>query len=174
MSNRGDAYTQLARTAIESWVRGVPPVAAPDKLAPELAGRRAGAFVSVKKGSSLRGCIGTVSPVQSSLAQEIAQNAIQAVARDPRFPPVTADELHDISISVDVLHAPESCSERDLDPKTYGVLVESGTRRGLLLPDLPGLDSAEQQLAIAKQKAGLPHDAPCRLYRFTVERHTEE
>ncbi len=130
-------------------------------------------FVSLKKGGELRGCIGTVFPSQPSLAQEIVHNAIQAASKDPRFFPVGPEELDRISISVDVLSSPEPCTEDELHPKKYGVLVEDGLRKGLLLPDLPGVDSAYQQLAIAKQKAGLPADAPCRLSRFTVERHTE-
>lgn len=129
--------------------------------------------MSLKKRGLLRGCIGTYEPTEESLAEEIIVNAIRAATEDPRFPPVTAGELPELTVSVDVLSPPEPCAEQDLDPKRYGVIVAAGWRRGLLLPDLPGVDTVEEQLRIAKLKAGIPPGEPCRLWRFTVERHTE-
>ena len=120
----------------------------------------------------LRGCIGTIEPLRESLAREIIENAISAGTADPRFSPVTAGELPHLSYSVDVLLTPEKISgKKELDPKRYGVIVESGRRRGLLLPDLEGVNTAEEQLAIALQKAGISPGEPYRLYRFLVRRY---
>jgi len=169
-----DPYVELARRAIEAWVREGRRIPPPPDLPAELFTRRAGAFVSLKKQGLLRGCIGTYLPTEENLAQEIIENAIRAATEDPRFPPVRPEELPHLSITVDVLSPPEPCTVEDLDPKRYGVIVEKGWRRGLLLPDLPGVDTVEEQLRIAKMKAGLSPDEPCEIYRFTVERHGEK
>ncbi|SQD92468.1 Protein TM_1551 [Candidatus Bipolaricaulis anaerobius] len=168
-----DPYVALARSSIAAYVRERRRISPPPGLPPELASRRRGAFVSIKKGGALRGCIGTYQPTEENLAEEIIANAIRAATEDPRFPPLTPDELPEVSLSVDVLSPPEPCRAADLDPRRYGVIVEAGWRRGLLLPDLPGVDTVEEQLRIAKMKAGISADEPCRLWRFTVERHTE-
>jgi AmmeMemoRadiSam system protein A len=168
-----DPYVALARSSIAAYVREGRRISPPPGLPPELASRRRGAFVSIKKGGALRGCIGTYQPTEENLAEEIIANAIRAATEDPRFPPLTPDELPKVSFSVDVLSPPEPCRAADLDPRRYGVIVEAGWRRGLLLPDLPGVDTVEEQLRIAKMKAGISADEPCRLWRFTVERHTE-
>lgn len=168
-----DPYVELARRAIEAWVRKGQRLSPPKDLPPEFFSRRAGTFVSIKKHGMLRGCIGTYLPTAENLAQEIIENAIRAATEDPRFPPVRPEELPDLAITVDVLSPPEPCSEVDLDPRRYGVIVEKGWRRGLLLPDLPGVDTVEEQLRIAKMKAGLSPDEPCKIQRFTVERHQE-
>ncbi|MCS7239876.1 MAG: AmmeMemoRadiSam system protein A [Candidatus Bipolaricaulota bacterium] len=169
-----DPYVELAWQAIAAWVREGRRVSPPNDLPPEFFSTRAGTFVSIKKHGILRGCIGTYLPTEENLAQEIIENAIRAATEDPRFPPVRPEELPELSITVDVLSPPETCSERDLDPKRYGVIVEKGWRRGLLLPDLPGVDTVEEQLRIAKMKAGLAPHEPCKIYRFTVVRHHEE
>ncbi|MCD6321191.1 AmmeMemoRadiSam system protein A [Candidatus Bipolaricaulota bacterium] len=172
--NKGkDPLVELARRAIEAYVREGRVIEPPQDLPRELRERRAGAFVSLKKDGELRGCIGTYLPTQPDLALEIVHNAIKAATEDPRFPPVRPEELPRIRISVDVLSPPEPCTEADLDPKKYGVIVEKGYRVGLLLPDLEGVDTVEEQLRIAKLKAGIPPDEPCKIYRFTVERHEE-
>jgi AmmeMemoRadiSam system protein A len=123
----------------------------------------------------LRGCIGTIEPTQKSLAEEIIANAISAATRDPRFPPVSVEELSYLRYSVDVLYEPEPATFDDLDPKIYGVIVEdmSGTRRGLLLPDIEGVKMASQQVEIAARKAGIKPGAPLKLSRFRVERFSE-
>lgn len=168
-----ERLVSLAREAIEAYVREGRVISPPPGLPREVLERRAGAFVSLKKDGELRGCIGTYLPTQPNLAEEVIQNAIKSATRDPRFPPVRPEELPRIRVSVDVLSPPEPCTERDLDPKRYGVIVEKGWRVGLLLPDLEGVDTVEEQLRIAKLKAGLRPEEPCRIYRFTVERYSE-
>lgn len=134
---------------------------------------RAGVFVSLKKHGSLRGCIGTIEPTQENLAQEIIYNAVSAAFRDPRFTPLEEDELDELEISVDVLAKPETVSDiNELDPDEYGVIVSKGPRRGLLLPKLSGINSAEQQVTIAKQKAGIRPEEQVKLERFRVVRYT--
>jgi len=165
-----DPLVSLASAAIRAYVEDRQRLAVPDPV-PSGMKQEAGSFVSIKNAQGLRGCIGTFSPTQPSLAQEIISNAIAAATEDPRFPPIEPNELDGLSISVDVLSAPEECQEDDLDPKRYGVMVERGWHRGLLLPDLEGVDSVQMQLSIAKRKAGIAEDVPCTLYRFTVERH---
>ncbi|HCL79875.1 MAG TPA: AmmeMemoRadiSam system protein A, partial [Synergistaceae bacterium] len=136
--------------------------------------KRAACFVSLKKRGALRGCIGTILPRHESLAEEIEQNSVAAATQDPRFPPVGLEELSDIEISVDILSEPEAVTDlRELDPKRYGVIVERGGRRGVLLPDLEGVDSVEEQLAIAARKAGLPGPEGSAILRFTVRRIRE-
>lgn len=139
----------------------------------ELLNRRAGTFVSIHKNGSLRGCIGTIAPTCRNIAQEIAQNAVSASTRDPRFPAIRPDELDDLEITVDVLGDTEAISSSDqLDVKRYGVIVTKGRRRGLLLPNLDGVDTVEEQISIALQKAGLDTDEEdYQLERFEVVRH---
>ncbi len=136
---------------------------------------QAGVFVSLKKGGQLRGCIGTVQPVRDNLAEEIAANAVSAAVRDPRFPPVGEEELDSLDVSVDVLSPMEKVeSKMDLDPKKYGVMIRSGSRSGLLLPDLEGINTVDEQLEIAMRKAGIDGNEPLQLYRFKVTRYTEK
>ena len=133
---------------------------------------RAGVFVSLKVNDELRGCIGTFEPTAKNIAAEIRKNALSAALHDPRFSPVTERELDDIIYSVDVLSEPELINDpAQLDAKTYGVIVESRGRRGLLLPDLAGVDTVDEQIKIARRKGGIPEDAPISIWRFTVERH---
>jgi len=164
------ALVQLARNAIVSYVRLHKVTAPPAELTPEMQ-QRAGVFVSLHRGGELRGCIGTIAPTQASVAQEIIANAISAATRDPRFPPVRTDELDDLEISVDMLMPAEPISSTsDLDPKRFGVIVELGYRRGLLLPDLEGVDTVEYQVEIALRKAGIRPQEPYKLFRFEVLR----
>jgi AmmeMemoRadiSam system protein A len=138
----------------------------------QLSGQRAGAFVSLHRQGQLRGCIGTTGPTTASLVAEIIQNAISAATRDPRFDPLSKAELDDLEISVDVLQPAESVKSHDsLDPKVFGVIVRSGSRAGLLLPDLDGIDTVEDQLAIACRKAGIDPGKPYSIERFRVIRH---
>ena len=138
----------------------------------ELTKQAAGAFVSLHAHGRLRGCIGTTGPTTGSVAWEIVQNAVSACARDPRFPPVTVTELDSLEYSVDVLGAPEPISSpAELDVKKYGVIVSCGGRRGLLLPDLEGVDTVEQQIDIARQKGGISSREKYTLERFEVVRH---
>ena len=168
-----DAYVRLARRTIEAYVRTGEIISVPQDLPEEMYAKRAGVFVSLKKEGQLRGCIGTICPVRDSIAEEIIENAISASSRDPRFPAVEPEELDQLVYSVDVLGETEQISSKEeLDVKRYGVIVSKGTRRGLLLPNLDGVDTVEQQISIAKQKAGIPEDAEglC-LERFEVVRH---
>jgi len=169
-----DAYVALARLSVETFVRTGRPAELPADTPDELLKRRAGVFVSLHKDGDLRGCIGTISATRGSIAQEILQNGISACSRDPRFDPVRPDELDYLEYSVDVLGDAESIdSTAALDPKRYGVIVTKGWKRGLLLPNLEGVDTVEYQLAIAKQKAGIsPADHNVQLERFEVVRHT--
>ncbi|MCR5085262.1 MAG: AmmeMemoRadiSam system protein A [Succinivibrionaceae bacterium] len=167
-----DPYARLARETIEAYIGEgrLPPL--PENLPKGLTGQRAGAFVSLHKFGELRGCIGTFLPTCQSVAEEIRQNAVSASTRDPRFPAITADELPYLEYSVDVLGAPEPiASEAELDPRRYGVIVSCRGKRGLLLPDLEGVDTVAQQVAIARRKAGIGPQEPVELQRFTVERH---
>jgi AmmeMemoRadiSam system protein A len=134
---------------------------------------RAGSFVSIKKFGELRGCIGTTAPTAPTLAEEIMRNAISAGCHDPRFPPIEAHELPDLVYSVDILGSPELISDKlQLDPARFGVIVKKGDRSGLLLPDLDGVDTVDEQLAIACRKAGLRPDEDFSIQRFEVTRYT--
>jgi len=161
---------RLAKRTVESYVRKGK-VAQVKRLTPEMK-PKAGVFVSIHKGGELRGCIGTIEPQRNNIAEEIIVNAISSARRDPRFYPVTADELGELDYSVDVLTEPRPVrSRRQLDARRYGVIVEAGSRKGLLLPDLEGVESAEEQIGICRQKAGIAPDEPVKLYRFEVERY---
>lgn len=167
---------ELARLAVETLVRDRRVLESPQVSADSLLSQRAACFVSIKTDTGdLRGCIGTVEPVRDTLAEELIHNAISAATRDPRFLPVAPSELPHLRYSVDVLSPPEPTRFEELDPKTYGLIVEDepGRRRGLLLPDLEGVESAEQQLQIAARKAGIPPGADVKLYRFLVRRYGE-
>ena len=167
-----DEYVKLARVSAESYVKTGKRILLPQDLPDEMTNRRAGVFVSLHRFGELRGCIGTIAPTADSVAAEIIQNAVSAATRDPRFSPVRADELDTLEINVDVLSAAEPISSiEELDPKRYGVIVSNGLRRGLLLPDLDGVDTAQQQVSIAKRKAGIGEDEDIVLERFEVVRH---
>ena len=160
---------QLAKETVESYIReGKTPK--PRGLTPEMR-ERAGVFVSIHKHGQLRGCIGTFEPAKDNVAEEIVANAISSATRDPRFPSVIASELDDLEYNVDILTKPEPVTDiSQLDPKKYGVIVESGWKKGLLLPDLEGVDSVEEQIAICRLKAGILAGEPIKLYRFQVRR----
>ncbi|MBQ9623272.1 MAG: AmmeMemoRadiSam system protein A [Treponema sp.] len=169
---KSDAYVKLARASAEYFVKNGDVMPLPDWVPDELLNTRAGAFVSVHKFGALRGCIGTIASTQKNLALEIIQNAVSAVSKDPRFQPVSEDELKFLDINVDVLGEAEPVeSEAELDVKKYGVIVESGYKRGLLLPDLEGVDTVEQQVSIARRKGGIAPGEKVNLFRFEVVRH---
>lgn len=167
-----DAYVGLARKTIEEYILTSRKGRIHEELPEEMRRQRAGVFVSIKKEGRLRGCIGTIQPVQASIAEEIIENAVSAAVRDPRFSPIEPDELDKLSISVDVLGDTEEIDSPDkLDVKRFGVVVTKGYKRGLLLPNLEGVDTVEEQIAIAKQKAGIGEREQVRLERFEVVRH---
>ncbi len=134
---------------------------------------RAACFVTLKKQGELRGCIGTLEPAEASLGWEIARNAQCSALRDPRFPPVTSDECDALTCSVDVLGQSESCTVDDLDPRCWGVIVEAGLRRGVLLPALEGIDTVDAQVSIALQKAGIAPGQAYDVRRFLVARYRQ-
>ena len=170
----GALALRLARAAVTAYVESGT-IITPSSIIPESLHDRAPAFVTLRKLDALRGCIGTTEPKWPTLAHEIIMNAIAAASQDPRFPPVEAVELDHLSYEVDILMPLEPvASEADLSPERYGVMVEALGRRGLLLPAIEGIRSVEQQVAVAKRKAGLPLDATVRLFRFEVERFREE
>lgn len=161
----------LARQSLRYFLEHGRMMSPPQPLPPGME-KPAGVFVSLKKGGRLRGCIGTVEPVRQNLAEEIIFNAVDAAVRDPRFEQVSLEEVDELSISVDLLTPPEPVSSlQELDHRVYGVLVGSGSRRGLLLPDLEGIDSVEEQVMIARRKAGIAPHEKIDLYRFRVERY---
>ena len=166
---------ELARRTVETFVREGRVLEVPRVSDASLLGQRAACFVSIKIGEGdLRGCIGTVEPMKSTLAGELITNAISAATRDPRFSPITISELPQLHYSVDVLSPPEPTRFEDLNPKTYGLIAEDEQgRRGLLLPDLEGVETAEQQLQIATHKAGISSSKHINLYRFRVRRYGE-
>lgn len=168
-----DPYVQLARKSVEYYILHHRKMEMPEDLPEELLTRQAGAFVSIHEHGKLRGCIGTISPVRDCVAREIIDNAVSASTRDPRFDPIRADELKWLEISVDVLGEAEPISSAaELDVKRYGVIVSKGRKRGLLLPDLDGVDTVEEQISIAKSKAGIADwDNNVELQRFEVVRH---
>ena len=171
-AEKSDPYVRLARASVENWVRYHERIDVPNGLPEEMLTRRAGAFVSLHRHGRLRGCIGTIMATEENVAEEILQNAVSACSRDPRFSPVTPDELSTLEISVDVLGELESIdSSEKLDVKRYGVVVSHGRKRGLLLPNLDGVDTVEEQIRIARQKGGIREGEPYRLERFEVVRH---
>ena len=166
----------LARQAVETFVRTGKQIAAA-KNDSELLRARAACFVSLKtRAGDLRGCIGTIEPAKQTLAEELVANAINAATRDPRFLPVAPDELEDLVYSVDVLESPEPAAFENLDPAIYGVIVEdeSGLARGLLLPAIEGIETAQKQVDVASRKAGIPTGTPVKLSRFKATRYRED
>lgn len=166
-----DPHVRYAKSVVEAYVKGEE-IPGTDEAGEELLNSRAGAFVTLKKNGELRGCIGTIQPAAGNLAEEIRNNAVSSASRDPRFPPVSPEELGRLEYSVDVLGEPEEIETiEQLDPGEYGVIVRSGSRSGLLLPDLEGVDTPEQQVGIAMMKAGIRPSEPVVLQRFRVTRH---
>ena len=172
----GDTLPTLARRAVEAYVRDRRILTAHEFDQHPVLSKRAACFVSIKTTDrELRGCIGTVEPAHRTLAEEIVHNAVSAATRDPRFYPVTESELSHLRFSVDVLGEPEETRFEELNPAVYGVIVEDeeGTRRGLLLPDIEGVETPQEQVQIAARKAGIAPGTPLRLYRFRVTRFKE-
>ncbi len=162
---------KLAKETVETYVRDGETPEPPKELTPEMK-EKAGVFVSIHKLGTLRGCIGTFEPTTENVAEEIINNAISSATRDPRFHSVAPNELKDLDYSVDVLTPPEPIeSQEQLDPRKYGVIVQAGYSRGLLLPDLEGVDTVEKQIDICRQKAGIAPSEPLKLYRFQVKRY---
>ena len=162
---------KLAKKTIEEYVLNGKVIEPPENPVPEMVDK-AGVFVSLKMKGELRGCIGTFQPTTESVAAEIIQNAISAATQDPRFMAVNSSELEGLDYSVDLLSEPEKVNSRnELDPKKFGVIVKCGERKGLLLPDLEGVNTVDEQISIASTKAGIYLEENIELYRFEVKRY---
>ena len=167
-----DSYIELAKETINTYIKEKRIIEIPSDISTEMIENKQAVFVSIHKNGNLRGCIGTLYPTTKCVAQEIIFNAISAATEDPRFNPITEDELDDLEINVDVLTTPEDIDDPVyLDPKKYGVIVTSGMKKGVLLPDLEGVDTIEEQIRIAKRKAGINDNEEIKLKRFEVIRH---
>lgn len=171
--SNSNPYVKLARESLNYYFKYKRLMIASNDLPREMLEERHGVFVSLKKFGQLRGCIGTIFPTTDCVANEIIRNAIQAAIADPRFLEVTEDELVDIDISVDVLTNPIKAIKEELNPKIYGVIVSKGQNRGLLLPDLEGVDTVEEQLNIACQKGGINPNSDYNIEKFEVIRYKE-
>ena len=159
---------ELAVKAINAFVKEEKKIEPPTILSDEMK-EKAGVFVSIHRGGALMGCIGTMVPTRANVAEEVIANAIAAASQDPRFPPVTEKELAELSISVDILGKPEKVKDvSQLNVKKYGVIVESGGKKGLLLPDIEGVNTPEQQIEVCKKKAWIDERENVEIYRFEV------
>ena len=171
MEKKPSPIVRLAKAAVENYISYGSKTTKAERLSAQMR-ERAGVFVSIKKHGELRGCIGTFAPTKTNVAEEIVANAISSATADPRFTPVEASELPDLVYSVDILTQPEPVDSKDqLDAKKYGIIVESGYRRGLLLPDLEGVNTVDEQINICRAKAGISADEAINLYRFQVRRY---
>jgi len=170
-SHKHHPIVKLAIESVETYINDRKIISPPADLIPEMK-EKAGVFVCLKKDGELRGCIGTFMPTTGNVAEETIRNAVAAATEDPRFECVNCNELDGLDYSVDVLSAPEPVKDiNELDAKHYGVIVSAGPRRGLLLPDLDGVDTVADQIAIAKRKAGIDAWEPVQLFRFEVKRY---
>ena len=167
-----DEYVKLAKYAVESYVKTRRMAKLYDNIPHELISQQAGVFVTLKKNGNLRGCIGTIGPTKDNIAEEIIEIAVSSAVGDLRFDPVKESELEELVYSVDVLSPPEDIEAKEmLNQNIYGVIVTRGTKRGLLLPNLEGVDSVDEQISIALRKAGIKPDEEYTLQRFKVVRH---
>ena len=172
MKRHENEYVALAVKTINEYIKSGVKIKMPEDLSPEFYSDRKGVFVSIKKEGRLRGCIGTIEPTKKNIASEIIENAISASTRDPRFNPIEPHELSELSVSVDILFPAEDIKSRDeLNVKEYGVIVSRGMRRGLLLPNLEGVDTVDYQVSVALEKAGINPDEDYKMQRFKVVRH---
>ena len=170
-------YVKLAKNAIEGYIRTGKKSEVPEDLPAEFYDIKKGVFVTIYEKHSerkLRGCIGTFAPTKENIAQEIIDNAISAAVHDYRFNPVSENELNNLIYEVSLLNPPEQInSVEDLNAKKYGVIVKSlGGKTGLLLPDIEGVETPEEQISIACQKAGIDLETEkIELLKFTVSRY---
>jgi AmmeMemoRadiSam system protein A len=162
---------ELAKKSIETYIREGRIIDLPETLSTEM-NEKAGVFVCIKKHGQLRGCIGTNTPSSESVALETIRNAISAATRDPRFQIVNENELEDLEYSIDILSAPQKVKDlNELDPKKYGVILVCGNKKGLLLPDLEGVNTVQEQIRIVRMKASITSEEDVEIYRFEVKRY---
>ena len=162
----------LAKQTVENYIKERKIISLLEDLPKEFLERKAGTFVTIEKNSELRGCIGTYLPTRENIAEEVIYNAIAAATEDYRFGPIEKEELPEFSYTVYILNEPELVKDlKELDPKKYGIIVKTETKTGLLLPDLEGVDTIEQQLSITCQKGGIdPNQEKFLIYKFTAEK----
>lgn len=174
--NKNNSLTELAKSAVENYIENKKIILPPKNLSKKFLTKKAGVFVTIKKDKSLRGCIGTYLPTKKNIAEEIIQNAIAAAVEDYRFGPVQKEELPYLNYEVSILSKPKQIKDlSELNPKKYGIIVQSAEnpfKKGLLLPDIEGVDTVEKQIAIAAHKGGigLPKEKII-IYRFTIEKY---
>lgn len=172
LPNKNNEYVSLAKDTVEYYVKTGKHMNRPENLSENLLSNKAGVFVSIKKNGELRGCIGTIEPITKCIADEVINNAISACSRDYRFKPIHTDELNELKYSIDVLSPTQKVSStNELDAKRYGVVVTNGNRHGLLLPNLEGVDTVDEQISIAMEKSGIEPSEPYNLERFEVVRY---
>lgn len=172
----------LAKQTIEGYIKENRIISIPDDLPKEFLKRKAGTFVTITKQlttynkQQLRGCIGTYLPTKKNIAEEVIQNAISAATEDYRFGPVQKNELPQLSYTVYILKKPQKISsEKELNPKKYGIIVKSGIKTGLLLPDLKNIKTAKKQIFYACKKAGIDYQRePIEIYKFEAEKYQEK
>ncbi|MDD5145356.1 MAG: AmmeMemoRadiSam system protein A [Candidatus Pacebacteria bacterium] len=165
-------FAVLAKKAVETYINEGKIISLPSDLSKEFLEKKAGAFVTLEKNGKLRGCIGTYLPTRNNVAEEIIYNAISAATEDYRFDTVQADELPQLSYTVYILNEPGLISDiKELNPKKFGIIVRSGRKCGLLLPDLEGVDTVEEQISICCQKGGIDPKEKISIYKFTVEKY---
>lgn len=169
--NNEDVYVRLARESLTHYLIEGSYMDVPSYVTSEMLSTKRGVFVSLKKSGALRGCIGTIYPTTESVAKEIVGNAVAAGEGDPRFSNVSVEELEDIVFSVDVLTEPKEAFKRELNPKRFGIIVKSGVKSGVLLPDLEGVDTTEQQISIVLKKAAILPSEDYSIEKFEVIRH---
>ena len=169
--NNEDVYVRLARESLTYYLVEGRYMEIPSYVTEEMINSKRGVFVSLKKFGRLRGCIGTILPVRESIAEEIMQNAVSAGEGDPRFSNVSVEELEDIIFSVDVLTEPKVALKEELNPKIFGVIVKRGSKGGVLLPDLEGVDTVKEQIRIVLDKAGISPNDNYTIEKFEVIRH---
>ena len=167
-----DSYVNLAFESLKYYFDTKQKMSIPPNLPEEMLTNKAGVFVSLYKFDTLRGCIGTILPTTNTIAEEIINNSLSAALNDYRFPPLTKEELKWLEITVYILKEPEPISSLDmLDVHKYGIIVTHGLKRGVLLPDLDGVDTIKKQIAIAKEKASIKPNEDCKIERFEVIKH---
>ena len=169
-------YIELAKEAVENYI-GERKVIEPSKSLPkEFFERKAGVFVTIEKDGRLRGCVGTYLPVRGNIVEEIIHNAIAAATEDYRFGAIKKAELPRLSYIVYILQKPEKVSDiAELDPKKFGIIIKAGERSGLLLPELEGVNTVVEQIAICCEKGGIMlKQDNVEIYKFTVEKYGQE
>jgi len=172
LRNNESECVKIARLSVEHFAKHKKVLSDYKVNNPQFLNSKAGVFVSIHKSNQLRGCIGTIQATKESIVEEIIANAISAANNDPRFYRVEYNELDELEYKVDILGGIEEVDDTTkLDVYRYGVIVSYLGRRALLLPNLEGINTVEEQLSIVCKKAGISVDSPYKLSRFEVVRY---